>query len=302
MCAQALSRRIPALRPARSSAEPRAVRPSRGGKGVSVRIRVNEREMELEGIATLGELAAVAKPGADVLIYNGFPSPATTSLREGDEVVLIRRGELPSREELEALMVARHTPGVHRRVKAARVGVAGLGGLGSQVAIALARTGVGTLVLADFDVVEPSNLNRQQYFVEQIGVHKVEALEKTLRGISPYIRLEVHPVRLLKENIPEIFNGCRVLVEAFDRADQKAMLVETALTSLPDTWVVAASGVAGFGPADAIRTHRLGPRLFVVGDLETAARPGTGLMAPRVGVAAHSQANLALRILLDQEE
>jgi sulfur carrier protein ThiS adenylyltransferase len=267
-----------------------------------MRIRVNEREMDVQEVQTLGELAAATKPGADVLIYNGFPSPPATLLGDGDEVVLIRRGEIPTFEELEALMVARHTPGVHRKAKDARVGIAGLGGLGSQVAIALARTGVGTLVLADFDLVEPSNLNRQQYFVEQIGVHKGEALSQTLRRINPYLQLDLRPVRLTAENIPEIFRGCRVLVEAFDRADQKAMLVQAALSFLPDTWVVAASGVAGYGPSDAIRTHRLGPRLIVVGDLETAAQPGTGLMAPRVGVAAHSQANAALRILLDAEE
>jgi sulfur carrier protein ThiS adenylyltransferase len=266
-----------------------------------VRVRVNEREMDVEEGSTLGDLARSEKPGADLLIYNGFPSSAAVVLCDGDEVVLIRRGEVPSPEELEALMVARHSPGVHRRVKAARVGIAGLGGLGSQVAIALARTGVGTMVLADFDVVEPSNLNRQQYFVEQIGMHKGEALTETLRRINPYLKLELHPVRLTAENVPEIFRGCQVLVEAFDRADQKAMLVETALTRLTETWVVAASGLAGYGPADLIRTHRLGPRLFVVGDLETAAQPGTGLMAPRVGVAAHSQANVTLRILLGDE-
>ena len=267
-----------------------------------IRIRVNEREAEFQENVTLGDIARLVKSDADVLIRNGFPGSSATRVDDGDEIVLIRKGEVPSLTDLEALMAARHTPGVHRKAKAARVGIAGLGGLGSQVAIALARTGVGTLVLADFDVVEPSNLNRQQYFVEQIGAYKTDALADTLRRVNPYLRLEVHRVLLTAENIPEIFNGCHVLVEAFDRADQKAMLVETALAHLPETWIVAASGVAGFGPADDIRTHRLGPRLFVVGDLETAAQPGMGLMAPRVGAAAHSQANATLRILLGEEQ
>jgi len=122
-----------------------------------------------------------------------------------------------------------------------------------------------------------------------------------LRRINPYVNLVLHQVRLDPKNVPSLFSGCHVLVEAFDRADQKAMLVETALSTLPDIWVVAASGLAGYGPSDSIACHRLGPRLFVVGDLEAEARPGTGLMAPRVGVAAHAQANLALRILLDEE-
>jgi sulfur carrier protein ThiS adenylyltransferase len=266
-----------------------------------MRVRVNERDLELPEGATLEAARQAVKPGADVWIRNGFPALPGSALQEGDEVVLIRRGEIPSPEELGGLLASRHTPGVHRRVKAARVGVAGLGGLGSQVAIALARTGFGTLVLADFDVVEPSNLNRQQYFVDQLGQPKTRALTDTLRRINPYLRALTHTVRLTPANIPDIFAGCSVLVEAFDRADQKAMLVETALAGLPETWVVAASGLAGHAEADAIRTHRLGPRLFVVGDLEAEARPGTGLMAPRVGVAAHAQANLALRIVLGEE-
>lgn len=265
-----------------------------------MRILVNERPVELAA-ATLGEVRDARKPEADVLILNGFPCPPERALAEGDRVVLIRRGEVPGRDELEALLVSRHTPGVHDRVRGARIGIAGLGGLGSQAAIALARIGVGELVLADFDVVEPSNLNRQQYFVEQLGLPKVAALTDTLRRVNPYVGVSPHEVRLVPENIPEIFRGCRVLLECFDRADQKAMLVETALARLPDTWVVAASGLAGCAPADDIRTHRVGSRLFVVGDLEAEARPGVGLMAPRVGVAAHAQANLALRLLLGEE-
>lgn len=268
---------------------------------MGIRIRVNEREAEFDHGRTLEEVREAFKPDADVLIWNGFPCPGDHPIGEGDEVVLIRRGEVPGPEELEALLVSRHTPGVHQAVKNARIGVAGLGGLGSQVAIALARIGVGSLVLADFDVVEPSNLNRQQYFIEQIGIPKVEALSETLRRVNPYVRLDTHEVRLTSENIPQIFQGCQVLAEAFDRVDQKTMLVETVLEKLPETWVVAVSGLAGYDPADTIRTHRLGERLFVIGDLEQAARPGVGLMAPRVGVAAHAQANLMLRILLGEE-
>lgn len=266
-----------------------------------LRIRVNGADLETIDGSSAGDLARVWKPGADVLIRNGFPCSAAERLEEGDELVLICRGEIPKEAELEQLLVARHTPGVHARVKAARVGIAGLGGLGSQVAVALARTGIGKIVLADFDLVEPSNLNRQQYFVDQLGLPKSRALADTLRRINPYLDIEAHEVRLTPENLPTLYQGCSVLVEAFDRADQKAMLVETALARLPGTWVVAASGLAGHAPADTIRTHRLGPRLFVVGDLENAARPGMGLMAPRVGVAAHAQANLVLRILLGEE-
>ncbi len=266
-----------------------------------IRVSVNEVEREVPAGTRVEALAQEFKPGADVIVRNGFPSSPEVLVGPGDQIVLIRRGELPRPEELEALLVARHTPGVHRRVKAARVGVAGVGGLGSQVAIALARTGIGSLVLADFDVVEPSNLNRQQYFIDQLGLPKVDALAATLARINPYVPVEAHRLRLTPPEVPRVFHGCQVVVEAFDRAEEKAMLVETVLRTLPDAWVVAASGLAGHGPADTVRTHRLGARLFVVGDLEAAAGPGTGLMAPRVGVAAHAQANLVLRLVLGED-
>lgn len=266
-----------------------------------MKLKINEKVVEITAETTLGELCALHRPGSDVLIKNGFPCPPETPVGEGDEVVFIRRGEIPSPEEMETLMASRHTPGVHARIKGARVGVAGVGGLGSQVAVALARIGVGNLVIADFDVVEPSNLNRQQYFVDQLGLPKVEALGATLARINPYVSITAHKTRLTPKNIPEIFAGCAVVVEAFDRADQKAMLVETVLTTMAGVWMVAASGLAGHGPSETIVNNRLGRRLIVVGDLESEARPGVGLMAPRVGVAAHVQANTVVRILLGEE-
>ncbi len=239
-------------------------------------------------------------PDADVVIRNGAPAGDDCALAEGDEVVLIRRGAVPSREELEALLVARHTPGVHAKVKAATVGIAGLGGLGSAVAIALARIGVGRLILADFDVIEPSNLNRQQYFVDQLGRAKADALVENLTRINPYVECESHTVRLTRENVPQIFGGVDVMVEAFDRADQKVMLLESFCAAFPETPIVTASGLAGHGPGSTIGVQQLGPRVYLVGDLESAAEPGRGLMAPRVGIAAHQQANVVLRLLLGE--
>lgn len=268
---------------------------------MTIRIRVNEREVDFTGGGCLDDVRAAFKADADVVVRNGFPAKGDDLIVDGDEIVLIRRGEAPKPEEIEALLMARHTPGVHRKIRGARIGVAGLGGLGSQVAIALARTGVGCLVLADFDVVEPSNLNRQQYFLDQIGMPKVAALSETLCRINPTVDIHIHDCVLGTGNIPRVFAECRILVEAFDRADQKEMLISTALDCLPDTTVIAASGLAGSEPSESIRVHRMGSRLFVVGDLETAAGPGVGLMAPRVGVAAHVQANLALRLLLGEE-
>jgi sulfur carrier protein ThiS adenylyltransferase len=266
-----------------------------------MRLTVNERPADLPSGSTAGDARDRLKPGADVLIVNGAVVPPTHALREEDTVVLIRRGETPSAADLEALLVARHTPGVHAKVRRAAVGIAGLGGLGSAVAVALARTGVGRLVLADFDVVEPSNLNRQQYFVDQLGLLKTEALAANLRRINPHVTLAPHAVRLAPGNIPEIFRDVDVLVEAFDRADQKAMLLDTFVAAFPDRPLVMASGLAGHGPGGTIAVRRLGRTVHLVGDGTSAAEPGRGLMAPRVGIAAHLQANTVLRLLLGEE-
>jgi sulfur carrier protein ThiS adenylyltransferase len=267
-----------------------------------LRIKVNERRVELDGPLTLWNLKERFKSDADLVIRNGFPESGSIPLQDGDEVVLIRRGEMPTKEALEAQMVARHTPGVHSKVKQACVGIAGLGGLGSSVAVALARVGIGSLILADFDVVEPSNLNRQQYFVDQIGATKVAAMKANLERINPYVHVDGHEVILNGENIPEIFRPSRILVEAFDRAEMKEMMITTVLERMPDHVVVAASGLAGYGPNNAIRTERVTKDLYLVGDQVSAARAGRGLMAPRVGIAAHHQANLVLRLILGEEE
>jgi sulfur carrier protein ThiS adenylyltransferase len=264
-------------------------------------ILLNEIPIVIESGLTLGAVADRYRAGADVLILNGCPAPADSVLQEGDELYLIRRGEVPTREELEGLMAARHTPGVHARLKQASVGIAGVGGLGSSVAVALARVGVGRLVIADFDVVEPSNLNRQQYFIDQIGLYKVEALASNLQRINPYVTVEAHTVLLEPDNISDVFSDCRIIVEAFDRADMKAMLVNHVLESMPQVAVVAASGLAGYGSNNSITTRKVTDRLYLVGDTVSEAAPGNGLMAPRVGIAAHHQANQVIRLLLGEE-
>jgi len=261
-------------------------------------IRVNEIELEYGAGTTVADLARVHKPDADVFIVNGYPAEPETVLQDGDRCWLIRRGEIPDEDEVHRLLYARHTPGVHDRVKNARVGIMGLGGLGSMVAVALARVGVGHLVIADQDVVEPSNLNRQQYFVDQIGMAKAAATAANLARINPYLRVTSHEAVLGPDNIPEIFAGVDVLVECFDSAAAKAMAMRVALSEMKETAFVCASGLAGFYDNNLIRTVMLRPGVYMVGDQEKGARPGDGLMAPRVGIAAHHQANQVLRILV----
>jgi len=268
----------------------------------TIRIKVNEKKTSVPSKSTLFYLKKQYKPNADVIIYNGFPVNSNRLLKGGDEVVFIKKGTSPSSEEFESLMVARHTPGIHQKIKKSVVGIAGLGGLGSAIAIALARIGVGKLILVDFDVVEPSNLNRQQYFIHQIGMSKVEALQENIAIINPYVKIQTYQEKLDRNNVERIFQEAEVVVEAFDRAEEKVMLINAISEKMSDKYIVAASGVAGYGDNNEIKTIRFSSKVFIVGDQKTAAQPGVGLMAPRVGIVAHHQANTVLRILLGEEK
>jgi sulfur carrier protein ThiS adenylyltransferase len=269
---------------------------------MAMKIILNEQPYSVPENMTVEELCDQEKPDADVFIVNGYPSRKEYVLREKDEVVLIRRGELPKAGEMEALLVARHSPGVHKRMKEASVGIAGLGGLGSAVAIALTRMGLGELILVDFDVVEPSNLNRQCYFIDHIGMAKTEAMSKILGDINPYVNLITHQTKLDNSSILEVFHNVDIVVECFDSAEDKAMIMEVVGEALPNTYLVGASGLAGYGDSNSIQTWRVGERIFIVGDLEKSAGPGMGLMAPRVGIAASHQANLVVALLVDPKK
>jgi len=263
-------------------------------------ISVNERPYQFKFGTTVSTLAKEVKPEADIYIVNGFPVNGEALLSDEDNCWLIRRGEMPAAEEMERLLYARHTPGVHDRIKSSSVGIMGLGGLGSVVALALARIGVGHLLLVDFDLVDPSNLNRQNYFVDQVGMKKTEALRINLGRVNPYLKIETLDVVLTEQSIPTVFANVDVLVECFDGAEMKAAALRCALTVLKGKPFVGASGVAGYGDNNQIITSRIRAGVYLVGDRETAARPGEGLMAPRVGIAAHHQANQILRLLLNE--
>ncbi len=268
----------------------------------SLSILIKEVPHSVPKNASLRQVKKEFKPDADVMVVNGFPAEEEILLNDGDRVVLIKRGERPSHEDLDAQMAARHTPGVHEQMQKAVVGIAGLGGLGSSVAIALARMGIGTLILVDFDVVEPSNLNRQQYFVEHLGMLKTEAMAKILASVNPKVRVLVHNLVLDRSNLVSIFQDADIIVECFDRADQKVMILEAVDEFLPEAYFVGASGLAGYGESNTIRSRSLGNMIFLVGDLIKAAEPGQGLMAPRVGIAAHHQANLVVSLIMDPQK
>lgn len=181
----------------------------------------------------------------------------------------------------------------------AKVGIAGLGGLGSNVICHLLRAGISRFVAADFDVVSTSNLNRQFFFADQIGMKKTEALAANLHRINPDAELDFRDLKLTGENTQELFADCDVVVEAFDKADAKTMLIGALANSgIP---VVAASGLAGFGKSNDIRVRKAGKALYLVGDLVSGISAELAPASPRVGIAAAMEANTVVAILLGME-
>ena len=209
---------------------------------------------------------------------------------------------IPTAEEFAQALIERHTRPVYEKLRAARVAIAGLGGLGSNIAVALTRAGIGELLLVDFDRVELSNLNRQQYDTADLGRLKTEALRERLLKITPYITLKHQTVRVDSANAADIFGSYRIVCEAFDKAATKAMLISTLLEQCPDTIIVSGSGMAGTLSANSIVTRRAFERLYVCGDGVTDMADANGLMAPRVAVCANHEANMALRLALGETD
>jgi sulfur carrier protein ThiS adenylyltransferase len=181
-----------------------------------------------------------------------------------------------------------------------RVGIAGAGGLGSNCAIALARCGVGTLVIADSDIVETQNLNRQYFFADQTGMLKTEALKKNISRINTSVKVIIHNLKLNESNITSVYEGCDVIVEAFDSNDMKEMLLETVQLQMPGIPVIIGSGLAGWGNNDTIRYRKIDDTLYVCGDESTAVSNELPPLAPRVGIVANMQANTAIEILMNK--
>ena len=261
-----------------------------------MRVVINGRETDT-GAGTAFEL----RKSDEIVILNGYQIESDRALREGDNLCIIQKGAMPNRNELEAMMAARHSPGVHANMKAGRVAIAGLGGVGSFVAVSLARMGVGELLLVDFDVVEPSNLNRQHYAISHLGMRKTLALKNQIAGINPYIHIRTRNIKVCAENAAEVFSGWPIVVEAFDNPVYKAELVESLLAS-GNTKIVAASGLAGYGGSNGIRTIRRFENLYLCGDMESEAGEGMGLMAPRAAICAGHQANMVVRLLMGFNE
>ena len=209
---------------------------------------------------------------------------------------------VPSREVMREALNIRHGEDLQNKISAARVAVCGLGGLGSNIAIALARAGVGHLHLIDFDRVDLTNLNRQQYAVGQLGQYKTDALRETLSLVSPYCDVTCDTVRVTDENLPDLLRNEDYICEAFDRAEAKAMLVSGVLEHFPEKYLVAGSGLAGLGSANTIQTRRVSQRFYLCGDGTSDSSVGLGLVASRVLVCAAHEANMILRLIAGERE
>ncbi len=177
------------------------------------------------------------------------------------------------------------------------VGIAGCGGLGSNCAVALARVGVGRLIIADFDIVTEQNLNRQYYFHDQIGRLKVHALRDNIQRINPDVVVKAFDMKLCVSDVIELFSGCDVIVEAFDKAEMKQMIIETVITKMQAKPLIVGVGMAGWGRSSIIGARNSG-NLFICGDEVSEVSDQLPVLAPRVGMVANMQANEVLEILL----
>ena len=209
---------------------------------------------------------------------------------------------LPTKEEWIKALTERHGKELQQAFSSATVAICGLGGLGSNIAIHLDRAGIGRLILIDFDRVDITNLHRQQYKADQIGMYKTDALSENLREINPYIVLDAHTERITEDNAVKLLQSADIICEALDDAECKAMLTEIVLTEMRDKYFVAASGMAGLYDANSIKTRKVTSRFYLCGDGESDVAEGIGLVAPRVALCAAHEAHTVLRILANNFE
>jgi len=207
-----------------------------------------------------------------------------------------------AKKEWQKALQDRHGLALQKGISSKTVAVCGLGGLGSNIAIALARTGIGKLVLIDFDKVDITNLHRQQYKVNQIGMNKAEALRDNLKEINPYLEVEIHNVYLDENNAKDILPDANIICEAFDNAEAKANIVNFVLSEMPEKYIVAASGMAGLDSANLVKTRKISKRFYLCGDEVSDVKDGIGLVSSRVMLCAAHQAHIVLRIIAEEYE
>ena len=198
-------------------------------------------------------------------------------------------------------LLKRNVKGTFEKLKKTKICILGLGGLGSNVAILLAKAGIGYLKLVDFDIVEASNLNRQQYRISHIRMKKTKAIKNIIKEINPFVKVDILDTKVDKENISSIVKDIKIIVEAFDRAETKAMAIEKLLTN-KNKIVISASGMAGLGSSNEIITRRVRDNFYLTGDNYSDYEEYSGIMSTRVMICAAHQANMVLRLILGEEK
>ena len=209
---------------------------------------------------------------------------------------------IPTKEEMQSALDDRNGKLLQKKFAGATVAICGLGGLGSNIAVSLARAGVGKLILIDFDKVDISNLHRQQYKASQIGFFKTEALAANLKEIAPYVQLNTHTRQVDENNLEALLGNADIICEAFDSAEAKAMLVNGVLERMPERYLISASGMAGFDSANVIKTRRITNHFYLCGDEISDVADHVGLLSSRVMLCAAHQAHMVLRILVEKYE
>lgn len=209
---------------------------------------------------------------------------------------------IPTKEEMNKALEDRHGKELQKRFSHGVVAVCGLGGLGSNIALSLARAGIGRLILIDYDRVDITNLHRQQYKAAQVGLYKTQALKENLKEIAPYIQVETHREKITEENAQGLLQEADIICEAFDDPECKAMLTDLVLSRMKEKYLIAASGMAGIGSANGLCTRRITSHFYFCGDGVSDVKEGPGLLASRVMVCAAHQAHMALRILAGEQE
>jgi len=207
---------------------------------------------------------------------------------------------IPTKEEFYQALVERHGADNQKKFDEAVVAICGLGGLGSNIATCLARAGIGHLILIDYDFVDVSNLHRQQYKINQVGMKKTDAMAANLHEINPYIKIETHNIKLTEANTKPLIEKADIVCEAFDTPESKAMLVNLVLEQISDKYILSSSGMAGFGSANDIKARRVSKRFYLLGDGVSDVNDGIGLISSRVMVCGAHEAHMVIRILIGE--
>ncbi|MCO8194491.1 MULTISPECIES: sulfur carrier protein ThiS adenylyltransferase ThiF [Anaerofustis] len=210
--------------------------------------------------------------------------------------------KVPKKEEINQIIDIRFSNEIHEKLKNAKVAVAGLGGLGSNIAVMLARSGIENIHIVDFDKVDLSNLNRQNYYIKHLGMKKTKATIDILKEVNPYLNIKADDIKINETNAAQIFKDDDIICEAFDDAKNKAMLITAILSEYKDKKIISGNGMAGFDSSNLIKTTKKMKTLYICGDEKSDINNGIGLMAPRVNICAAHQANMAIRLILGKEE